>query len=89
MWKCREEQKIQWLQEEIKIVADCLAEKRETGILGLMVKINNFVSDAIFDRIKVHHDTTDKVRKMRAEFAAKSESDLKKEFYLNYFSFIK
>ena len=77
-----------WLQQEINIVTDCLAEKRETGILGLVVKFNNIMADLIFDRNKEHHNTTDKVRSLRAEFVmnSKSEEDLKLD---TYFSFIK
>ena len=73
-----------WLQQEIKIVGDCLAEKRQTGILGLVVKLNNFASDVIFNRTKEHHEITDEVRRMRAEFV--TNEDLKIE---GYFSFIK
>ena len=77
-----------WLQQEIDIVTDCLAEKRETGILGLMVKFNNTMADLIFDRNKKHHNTTDKLRTLRAEFATTSKTD--GELNLDsYFSFIK
>ena len=78
----------EWLQQEIDIVTDCLAEKRETGILGLMVKFNNVMADLLFDRTKKHHETTDKLRTLRAEFAttSKSDEDLKLD---SYFSFIK
>ena len=77
-----------WLQQEINIVTDCLAEKRETGILSLMVKFNNMTADLIFDRNREHHDTTDKLRTLRAQFVSvsKSEEDLKLD---SYFSFIK
>lgn len=72
-----------WLQQEIRIVTDCMAEKRETGLFGMMIRFDNFVSDVIFDRTKEHHNTTDKVRKMRAEFIMNQE-----EVDEEYFSFI-
>ena len=78
----------EWLQEEINIVTDCLAEKRETGILGLMVKFNNLMADLIFDRNRKHHSTTDKLRTLRSEFVSisKSEENLNLK---EHFSFIK
>lgn len=78
----------EWLQQEINIVTDCLAEKRETGILGIIVKFNNTMADLIFDRNREHHNTTDKLRSMRNDFVNSTqpaeELDLKE-----YFSFIK
>ena len=78
----------EWLQQEINIVTDCLAEKRETGILGIIVKFNNTMADLIFNRNREHHDTTDKLRSMRNDFVNSTqpagELDLKE-----YFSFIK
>ncbi|MBR2179929.1 MAG: hypothetical protein IJ862_06015 [Selenomonadaceae bacterium] len=78
----------EWLQQEIKIVNNSLAEKRETGIFGLMVKFNNAIADMIFDINKEHHNTTDKLRTLRAGFInvqnSEEESDLKE-----HFSFIK
>ena len=77
-----------WLQEEINIVTDCLAEKRETGILSLMVKFNNMIADLIYDRNRIHHNTTDKLRTLRAVFinvqSIEDETILKE-----HFSFIK
>ena len=77
----------EWLQQEIKIVNDSLAEKRETGILGLMVKFNNWVSDLLFDVNKEHHRTTDKLRTLRAGFISvqRDEEELNLE---EHFSFI-
>ena len=45
-------------------------------------------ADLIFDRNREHHDTTDKLRTLRAQFVSvsKSEEDLKLD---SYFSFIK
>ena len=78
----------EWLQQEINIATDCLAEKRETGIFGIMVKFNNVMADLIFDRNKEHHKTTDRVRSLRAEFIKNPQAgeDLKLD---TYFSFIK
>ena len=78
----------EWLQQEIKIVNDSLAEKRETGIFRLMVKFNNWVSDLFFDINKEHHKTTDKLRTLRAGFINVQQSD--DELNLKeHFSFIK
>ena len=78
----------EWLQQEIKIVNDSLAEKREKGIFGLMVKFNNAMVDLIFDINKEHHNTTDKLRTLRARFinVQKSEEELNLK---EHFSFIK
>ena len=78
----------EWLQQEINIVTDCLAEKRETGILGLMVKFNNLMADLIFDRNREHHNTTDRLRTLRAVFIniQNNEENLNLK---EYFSFIK
>ena len=78
----------EWLQQEIKIVNDSLAEKRETGIFKLMVKFNHMVSDMVFDINKNHHNTTDKLRILRSRFVdiQKSEEELNLK---EHFSFIK
>ena len=78
----------EWLQQEIKIVNDSLAEKRETGILGLMVKFNNMMADLLFDVNKEHHKTTDRLRSLRAGFISiqRDEEELNLE---EHFSFIK
>ena len=78
----------EWLQQEIKIVNDSLAEKRETGIFRLMVKFNNWVYDLFFDINKEHHNTTDKLRTLRAGFINVQQLD--DELNLKeHFSFIK
>ena len=78
----------EWLQQEIKIVNDSLAEKRETGIFRLMVKFNNGIYDLLFDINKEHHRTTDKLRTLRAGFINVQQSD--DELNLKeHFSFIK
>ena len=78
----------EWLRQEIKIVNDSLAEKRETGIFKFMVKFNNMMSDMIFDINKEHHNATDKLRILRSRFVdiQKSEEELNLK---EYFSFIK
>lgn len=78
----------EWLQQEIKIVNDSLAEKRETGILGLMVKFNNMMADLLFDVNKEHHKTTDRLRSLRAGFISiqRDEEELNLK---EHFSFIK
>ena len=78
----------EWLRQEIKIVNDSLAEKRETGIFKFMVKFNNMMSDMIFDTNKEHHNATDKLRILRSRFVdiQKSEEELNLK---EYFSFIK
>ena len=78
----------EWLQQEIKIVNDSLAEKRETGIFGLMVKFNNWIVDLIFDVNKEHHQTTDRLRTLRAGFinVQRDKEDLNLK---EHFSFIK
>ena len=78
----------EWLQQEINIVMDCLAEKRESGILGLMVKFNNTMADLIFDRNKKHHATTDKLRTLRGEFVKNLQPE-DDENLKSHFSFIK
>lgn len=77
-----------WVQQEINLVNECIAEKRESGLLGIIVKISNYMSDLIFSKNREHHDTTDKIRTMRNLFVDDSLSDE----YLDlkeYFSFIK
>ena len=77
-----------WLQQEINMVNDCIAEKKETGILGIIVSARNYISELIFSKNKAHHDTTDKLRTMRSTFINDTkvyeDLDLKE-----YFSFIK
>ena len=81
-----------WLQQEINLISDCLASKRETGILGLIVRLNNAAINLISDREKEHADLKDKLRTLRGQVVSDlptEESQNEEEILKSHFSFIK
>ena len=76
-----------WLNDEIRLVTDCLAEKRESGIFGLAISFNNAITNFIFDKKKEHLKDTERLKNFRRKYITDDPSA--EENLQDHFSFIK